>query len=82
MYGDYQGDWVDEGSELRAAGGKGWARVVAEHEWLSLQDAFGLPVHIFRCGGIYGERWCLVGVNECCIERCCVLSLNAAGGFT
>ena len=64
VYGDYQGDWVDEGSELRAAGGKGWARVVAEHEWLSLQDAFGLPVHIFRCGGIYGEGWlppCAVG---------------------
>jgi nucleoside-diphosphate-sugar epimerase len=72
VYGDYQGDWVDEGSELRAAGGKGWARVVAEHEWLSLQDAFGLPVHIFRCGGIYGEHWCVV----CLLAR---LRLAAAG---
>lgn len=54
MYGNYEGEWVDERSELRAAGGKGWSRVVAEHEWLALHDSFGLPVHIFRCGGIYG----------------------------
>lgn len=27
---------------------------MAEHEWLALHDNFGLPVHIFRCGGIYG----------------------------
>ncbi|KAL4448312.1 hypothetical protein ABPG75_005531 [Micractinium tetrahymenae] len=54
VYGDYEGEWVDEGSELRAAGGKGFARVMAEHEWLALHDNFGLPVHIFRCGGIYG----------------------------
>lgn len=56
MYGDYEGEWVDEGSELRAADGKGWSRVMAEHEWLALHDQFGLPVHIFRCGGIYGGR--------------------------
>jgi nucleoside-diphosphate-sugar epimerase len=54
VYGDYEGEWVDERSELRAAGGKGWSRVVAEHEWLALHDSFGLPAHIFRCGGIYG----------------------------
>lgn len=37
VYGDWEGEWVDEGSELRAAGGKGWSRVMAEHEvrrWL------------------------------------------------
>lgn len=56
VYGDYQGEWVDEGSELRAAGGKGWSRVMAEHEWVALHDTFGLPVHIFRCGGIYGPQ--------------------------
>lgn len=54
VYGDYEGEWVDEGSELRSAGSKGFARVMAEHEWLALHDNFGLPVHIFRCGGIYG----------------------------
>ncbi|PSC70385.1 NAD(P)-dependent oxidoreductase [Micractinium conductrix] len=56
VYGDYEGEWVDEGSELRAADGKGWSRVMAEHEWLALHDQFGLPVHIFRCGGIYGPQ--------------------------
>lgn len=24
-------------------------------QWLALHDNFGLPVHVFRCGGIYGE---------------------------
>lgn len=33
---------------------QGFARVMSEHEWLALHDNFGLPVHIFRCGGIYG----------------------------
>ncbi|PRW45259.1 NAD(P)-dependent oxidoreductase [Chlorella sorokiniana] len=56
VYGDWEGEWVDETSELRAAGGKGWSRVMAEHEWLALHDNFGLPVHVFRCGGIYGPR--------------------------
>lgn len=54
VYGDWEGEWVDEESELRAAGGKGWSRVRAEHEWLALEQSFGLPAHIFRCGGIYG----------------------------
>jgi nucleoside-diphosphate-sugar epimerase len=56
VYGDYGGDWVDEHSELRASRGKGWARLVAEHDWVALHDSFGLPVHVFRCGGIYGGR--------------------------
>ena len=48
---------MDEGSELRAAAdGKGWARMQAEHDWRALHAAYGLPVHIFRCGGIYGGQ--------------------------
>lgn len=33
-------------------------------QWLALHDNFGLPVHVFRCGGIYGEKaasWARLG---------------------
>eukprot|EP00887_Chlorella_sp_A99_P004253 scaffold15.g4253.t1 len=55
VYGGHEGAWVDEESELRALSSKGLARIVAEHDWLSLVE-FGVPVHVFRCGGIYGPR--------------------------
>ncbi|WPY93575.1 SDR family oxidoreductase [Limimaricola variabilis] len=51
VYGDRDGDWVDETSELRPATRRGQARVEAEAAW---QAAPGLPLHIFRLAGIYG----------------------------
>lgn len=58
---------------------QGWSRVMAEHEWLALHDNFGLPVHIFRCGGIYGEAACLkrqrcTGSAGSLADPCCLLS--------
>ncbi|MEL6583760.1 MAG: SDR family oxidoreductase [Pseudomonadota bacterium] len=50
VYGDRQGGWVDETSDLRPATARGKARVAAEAGWLDL----GLPVHVFRLAGIYG----------------------------
>lgn len=50
VYGDRQGDWVDENTDLRPATARGHARVAAEAAW----QATGLPVHIFRLAGIYG----------------------------
>ena len=50
VYGDREGDWVDEGSDLRPATRRGKARVDAEAAW----QALGLPLHIFRLAGIYG----------------------------
>jgi nucleoside-diphosphate-sugar epimerase len=43
-------------SEVRATSGKGFVRLMAEHEWLHLFYNYQAPVHIFRCGGIYGPR--------------------------
>lgn len=43
-------------SEVRATSGKGFARLMAEHEWGHLYYNYQMPVHIFRCGGIYGPR--------------------------
>ncbi|KIN74311.1 SDR family oxidoreductase [Sulfitobacter guttiformis] len=51
VYGDHQGDWVDEETPLTPATRRGQARVVAEAAWQSIPD---LPVHIFRLAGIYG----------------------------
>lgn len=54
VYGDRQGGWVDENSELRPTSRRGSRRVQAEEEWLSLYQSYGIPVHIFRLAGIYG----------------------------
>ena len=54
VYGDRQGGWVDEDSELRPVGERGERRVQAEQGWLSLHERHQLPVHIFRLAGIYG----------------------------
>ena len=50
VYGDHDGDWVDENSPLTPATKRGQARVKAEADWTAL----GLPLHIFRLAGIYG----------------------------
>lgn len=51
VYGDHDGGWVDEGSDLDPATVRGQRRVKAERAWL---DMPGLPVHVFRLAGIYG----------------------------
>ncbi|SDE67826.1 SDR family oxidoreductase [Limimaricola pyoseonensis] len=51
VYGDRDGGWVDEQSDLRPATKRGQARVAAEAAWQAIP---GLPLHIFRLAGIYG----------------------------
>lgn len=51
VYGDHQGDWVDETAPLTPATKRGIARVKAEAAWSEID---GLPLHIFRLAGIYG----------------------------
>lgn len=51
VYGDHQGDWVDENTPLTPATKRGIARVEAEAAWSAIP---GLPLHIFRLAGIYG----------------------------
>jgi nucleoside-diphosphate-sugar epimerase len=50
VYGDRQGAWVDEDSDLTPTTDRGRRRLAAERAWL----ASGLPVHLFRLAGIYG----------------------------
>lgn len=50
VYGNHQGDWVDEDTTLSPTTARGKARLAAERAWSDL----GLPLHIFRIAGIYG----------------------------
>jgi nucleoside-diphosphate-sugar epimerase len=50
VYGDRNGGWVDEMSELKPSGERGHRRVAAERGWLALSQ----PAHLFRLAGIYG----------------------------
>ncbi|MBT5074153.1 MAG: SDR family oxidoreductase [Kordiimonadaceae bacterium] len=50
VYGDHNGDWVDENTIPEPTESRGQNRLDAEQLWQSLD----LPVHIFRLGGIYG----------------------------
>lgn len=54
VYGDRNGEWVDETAELRPTTKRGSRRAKAEEQYLSLFKNAGLPVHVFRLAGIYG----------------------------
>ncbi|MGZ9109185.1 MAG: SDR family oxidoreductase [Micavibrio sp.] len=58
VYGDREGGWVDENSEIRPSNRRGSRRARAEQQWLSLYESHKLPVHIFRLAGIYGPGRC------------------------
>jgi len=51
VYGDHDGNWVDEDTPLTPSTKRGRARVTAEARWQAIPD---LPLHIFRLAGIYG----------------------------
>lgn len=52
VYGNHDGNWVDESSPLKPNAKRSFKRVEAEQQWL----ASGFPVHIFRLSGIYGAN--------------------------
>jgi Nucleoside-diphosphate-sugar epimerases len=54
VYGDTDGEIVDETSPLRPTSERSRRRVEAERRWLNLHRVLGLPVHVFRLAGIYG----------------------------
>lgn len=54
VYGDHQGDWVDEESPCLPHTSTGIARLKAEQAWLAFAKENQLPQHIFRLSGIYG----------------------------
>eukprot|EP00118_Oscarella_pearsei_P026378 m.764 g.764 ORF g.764 m.764 type:complete len:293 (+) comp4809_c0_seq1:15-893(+) len=55
VYGNVDGDWVDESSPVRPSNDRGRKRAAAEKEWIELGEKKNVPVHVFRIGAIYGE---------------------------
>ncbi|MDR3501169.1 MAG: SDR family oxidoreductase [Legionella sp.] len=56
VYGDYQGNWVDEESICRPQSASGILRRNAENAWFSYAKENQLPLHVFRLAGIYGPQ--------------------------
>ncbi len=54
VYGDHQGEWVDEDTPLAPTTKRGQYRVAAEAAWQALAGKQSLNLHIFRLAGIYG----------------------------
>ncbi|WDI30484.1 SDR family oxidoreductase [Hyphococcus flavus] len=54
VYGNHDGAWVDETSELRPTTERSRFRIDAEKSWRAHADQHDLPLIIFRLPGIYG----------------------------
>ncbi|WP_127520844.1 NAD-dependent epimerase/dehydratase family protein [Mesorhizobium sp. Z1-4] len=54
VYGNHDGNWVDEESACLATSKRGIARVQAERQWLDVGKASGITVAVLRLAGIYG----------------------------
>jgi nucleoside-diphosphate-sugar epimerase len=54
VYGNRDGDWVDETSDRKPGVARGQRRVDAEDRWLALGEAADIAVQLFRLAGIYG----------------------------
>ena len=56
VYGDHNGEWVDENSKTNPTSNNGVARLKAENSWALLEKNNKLPVQIFRLSGIYSNQ--------------------------
>lgn len=54
VYGNRDGGWVDETSDLRPSSPRSERRVDAERAWLDWGDRHGIATQVFRLAGIYG----------------------------
>jgi len=56
VYGNHNGEWVDENSETKPTSSNGIERLKVEKEWIKLSEKFDLPLQIFRLSGIYSNQ--------------------------
>jgi nucleoside-diphosphate-sugar epimerase len=54
VYGDHDGEWVDEQTPCKPVSRRSVARLAAEDGWTRLADEAGVPLAIIRLSGIYG----------------------------
>ena len=57
VYGNHNGEWVDENSETKPTSPNGIERLKVEKEWMELARKFDLPFQIFRLSGIYSNQY-------------------------
>ena len=53
VYGNHDGEWVNEESETKPTSISGIKRLKAENQWLKFSKENNLPLQIFRLSGIY-----------------------------
>ena len=56
VYGNHNGNWVDEISNTIPTSTNGIARLNAEKSWLNIASKKNLPLQIFRLSGIYSNQ--------------------------
>ena len=57
VYGNHNGEWVDENSKTKPTSPNGIERLKVEKEWMQLASKFDLPFQIFRLSGIYSNQF-------------------------
>ena len=57
VYGNHNGEWVNENSETKPTSSNGVERLKVEKEWMELARKFDLPFQIFRLSGIYSNQY-------------------------
>ena len=57
VYGNHNGEWVNENSETKPTSPNGVERLKVEKEWMQLASKFNLPFQIFRLSGIYSNQY-------------------------
>ncbi|MDA7606253.1 NAD-dependent epimerase/dehydratase family protein [Pelagibacteraceae bacterium] len=56
VYGNHNGNWVDENSKTNPTSTNGIDRLSVEKSWLDLVERKNLPLQIFRLSGIYSNH--------------------------
>ena len=65
VYGNHDGNWVDENTICSPSNEKSRIRLLAENQWLDCYLQYKLPIHILRLSGIYGPgRNCLEQIKN------------------
>ena len=56
VYGNHNGEWVNEDSETKPTSTNGIRRLKAEDQWLKFSSENNIPLQIFRLSGIYSKE--------------------------
>jgi nucleoside-diphosphate-sugar epimerase len=56
VYGNHNGEWVDENSDTKPTSPNGIDRLNAEKSWLNFAEKKNLPLQVLRLSGIYSNQ--------------------------